>query len=180
MIQHSSYILSKLKSGDSEAFTLIFNEYFPKVKIFLSKVMGGDQYSEEFAQEVFVRLWINHSKISTDQPITSYLFTISKNIAMDYYRKRSSEIKYIKHIEHCGDKEIKDCDSELTYNQLSSIIEQAVENMPQKQRVVFKLSREDGLINQEIADKLKLSRRTVEKHITNAIKIIRKNLNVIG
>lgn len=177
-MMHSSYILSKLKSGDRDAFTLIFNEYFSKVKIFLCHIMGGDQLSEEFAQEVFVRLWINHSKISTDQPITSYLFTISKNIAMDYYRKRSSEIKYIKHIEKSGDKEAKDCDSELTYNQMSEIVEQAIENMPLKQRVVFKLSREDGLINQEIAEKLNLSRRTVEKHITNAIKVLKKDLNV--
>lgn len=175
-MMHSSYILSKLKAGDRDAFTLIYNEYFSKVKIFLCHVMGGNQLSEEFAQEVFVRLWINHSKIATDQPITSYLFTISKNIAMDYYRKRSSEVKYIQHITENGEKEDKDIESELTYNQMTEIIEQAIGNMPLKQRIVFKLSREDGLINQEIAEKLHLSRRTVEKHITNALKGLKKDL----
>lgn len=105
--------------------------------------------------------------------LDNYLFTIARNEAFDSLRRRSSRSRYEQYTLLDG-MEHSDRLS-LTYDmeQMERIVEKCVEEMPPQRKLVFRLSREEKLTNQEVADRLQLSKRTVDRHISLALNDIR-------
>jgi len=166
-------IILKVKEGDKDAFSELYRLYYPKIFSFLLRLMKSRNVAEEITQEVFFRLWINHEVLNPEMSHDSYFFSIAKNIAINNIRKAEIEKRYY---DETLQQSVEETDPEegMNFSELQELIDQAVDAMPPQQRLVFRLSREDGLINEKIAQKLNLSKRTVEKHISNSLKMLRK------
>lgn len=168
-------IISRIKSGDKDAFSELYRTYYPKIYTFVHKTLKNKGLAEEITQEVFFRLWVNHQSLDETMSYDSYFFTIAKNISMDIYRKNAIEMNYQnERLSEDTEPYTNDTTSQIDFSDLQKLIETAVYKMPQQQQLVFRLSRTDGLLNEEIAQKLGISKRTVEKHISNSLKIIKK------
>ncbi|MEG1934443.1 MAG: RNA polymerase sigma-70 factor [Rikenellaceae bacterium] len=167
-------IIKALTDGSKPAYTQIYRLYFYRVYAFINKYLSNEYLSKDISQEVFFRLWVNHSKLDPNIPIGSYLYAIAKNIINDYFKHKDVERRY----EDKFLKEYKIADDEQysAFNEINELIERAISTMPTQQAHVFRLSRFQGMLNEEIARELKISKRTVEKHISNSIKIMRKTL----
>lgn len=169
-----SHLVSQIRKGNKLAFSQLFRMYYPKLFTFIQGLLADRPLAEEITQDVFLRLWINREKIDLRLSFDSYLYTIAKNIVLNFYKKKEIEQRYIDHTLHALDTETPEAEAPFYYQDLLALVEQAVSEMPPQQQKVFRLSREEGLLNAEIAQKLGISKRTVEKHIYSSLTFLRK------
>jgi len=167
-------IIVQVRKGNKLAFSQLFRLYYPRIFSFIFQLLKDRTLTEEITQDVFLRLWINREKLNPELSFGAYLFTIAKNIVLNFYKKKDAEQRYIEQMAQSFDMERIDTEEHFYYKDLLFIIEKAVDEMPLQQQRVFRLSREEGLLNAEIAEKLDISKRTVEKHISTSLSTLRK------
>lgn len=172
-----SHLVSQIRKGNKLAFSQLFRMYYPKLFSFIGGLIKDRPLAEEIAQDVFMRLWINREKIDPGLSFDSYLYTIAKNIVLNFYKKKEIEQRYIDHTLRALDAGTSDAEEHFYFKDLLALVEQAVSEMPPQQQKVFRLSREEGLLNAEIAEKLGISKRTVEKHIYSSLTFLRKMID---
>lgn len=169
-----NHLIIQIRKGNKLAFSQLFRLYYPKLFSFIYQLLKDRPLTEEITQDVFLRLWINREKVNLHLSFDSYLFTIAKNIVLNFFKKKEIEQRYVDHALQSTDTEYVDVEEDFYFKDLLAIIEQAVSEMPPQQQKVFRLSREEGLLNAEIAEKLGISKRTVEKHIGSSLTYLRK------
>jgi len=168
-------LLIDLRGGDPSAFETVYLHYAGPVKNFLTALTRSDEAGDEITQEVFVTLWEKRDRIDPERGISGYLYTIAKNYAFKYLSKG-------KHLVYESDGVAEPSDLErspaeiLIQKEKELLVEIAIRRMPTQRRKIFEMSRKEGLSNGEIAEKLNLSKNTVENHITSALKDLREVL----
>lgn len=167
--------LHALGRGDHDAFDILFTEYHPKVIYFLYDFIKDQEQARDMAQEIFFKVWTNREYISKVDSFKGYLFRMARNMIYDHYDHNLIKEKY----HHQQQKEEKYMysdvvEEEFYAKELSLLIDLVVELMPKQRKLVFQLSRNAGLSNDEIAERLSISKRTVESHIRNALQDLRK------
>ena len=155
-MQITSQQIEEIRAGKIKTFEILFNAYYPRVKSFAFGMIKDQYEAEEIAQNVFLKLWSNREKLSSDNTLSSYIFTIVQNEVYDFFQY--------------------EIDSEYNIKEIKSIVNRTLQNMPPQRRTIYQMSREQFLSNDEIAKTLGLSKRTVEKHISLALATIKKNL----
>jgi RNA polymerase sigma-70 factor (ECF subfamily) len=168
--------LEKLGKSDHHAFDMLFTEYYPKVKSFLAGFVKDHDAASDFTQDIFFKVWINRERISKIASFKAYLFRMAKNMICDYYEHVSVMEKYNDEYHKYCKEEYYSMEDEIYARELNLLIEIVIDRMPPQQRRIFRMSREEGLLNNEIADTLKINKRTVENHITQALQDIRRAL----
>ncbi|MEA4948113.1 MAG: RNA polymerase sigma-70 factor [Petrimonas sp.] len=158
-------------------FEEIFIQYFPKVKAFAAILLKSEQEAEDVAQDIFVKLW-EQPDLWEGYLVRNYLYTMVKNHVFNRIKRKNIEFKYINSQMnlHSLDEiaEFKDPLNEIYHEELQLLLKLSLEQMPDKRRQVFEMSRFQDLSNHEIAEKLNLSVRTVEQHIYLALKELKK------
>ncbi len=169
-------LITALKSGSEKAFTEIYNKYWKNLLAISYHILKDKEQAQEVVQEVFISIWNNRKEIEIDS-IEGYLATAVKysTFKVIYKNKRLNEIE--QGLQQ-ADSYLEDDKIEARF--LKDYLDGVIEKLPEKCRIIFKLSRETYLTNQEISDNLNISVKTVEAHITRAIKILRINLHKVG
>ena len=160
--------------GDDEAvFDNIFTRFFPKVKSFILGFCGDADTADDIAQDIFMRMWIKRNSLSHVKNLKSYMYAAARNAALVYIKKslRESSFRDANEREEGNTEPATD---NIYYEELRNIIKREIENMPEQRRRVFIMSRVDGLSNQDISERLKISKRTVEAHISLALAELHK------
>lgn len=160
-------------------FENIYLQYFKVLSLFSSRIVGDIASAEDIVQDVFFECWSRRNKIDTSIPIKSYLYKLTYNRSLDFIKK--SENKNLK-----LETEISELDTifystfiqdeQLHTDGISKEINECVTLLPEKCKQVFMLSRHHELKNREIAKKLDINIKTVEKHISKALREIRNRL----
>lgn len=161
-------------NNDSQAFSLIFTEFYGKVLSFTLFYAKDAVTSEDIALEVFVKLWKMRSRLPEIQDLDSYLFSMSRNAVLDWYRKSSRYDTISLESISEGDAGWTSIEGKIVAGQELDRIRQAVSKFPGRRREIFMMSRFMGLDNEEIARRLGISRKTVENQINLANREIRK------
>jgi len=164
--------LEELALGDLEAFRYFFMAYFPKMKAFINHFVYSEAIAEDLSQDIFEKIWLNREYASNLKSFNSYIYRMAKNMALNYIEHKNIEDNYI--TSHPTFQSEVTIEEEIDAKELELIVQLTVEKMPEQCRRVFKMSRIDGLKNIEIAEKLNLSKRTVEAHLNHALKQIKK------
>lgn len=171
-----SLLVERMASGDETAFELLFKFYYPGLVIFASNIIVNRDEAEEIVQDFFVRLWEHRENIRSESTLKSYLFTSVKNRSINYLKNVQVKQNVIEELK-------KQMESELRYNpdvyvntELQRRLKNAFTKLPPRTSEIFTLSRFKGFSNDEIANELGLSKRTVETQVSNALKILRKEL----
>ena len=170
------FLLDRLRSGDEAAFTEIYNRYWEKLLAVGYFYTKNKQSAEDIVHEVMIGLWTRKSEL-TIQTLEAYLatavkFSLFKSIARD---RRRREL-----LSGNGATQIaEDTESLLEARFLASLLRGEIETLPEKTRLVFSYSREEELSIREIANKMDLSPKAVEYHITKALRALRDSLKKI-
>ncbi len=160
---------------DKAAFEKLFKSHFAHLCNFAIQYVSDMDTARDICQKVFILLWENRENIKTDQNVRSYLFTAVKNRCLNYIRDQK------KYRSHVLDIDIQDVDlafeeDQLAVEDLKIKIETALNALPDKCRKVFEMSRYEDKKYQEIAEALDISKKTVEAHMSRALRSLRKDL----
>ena len=160
-----------------EVFLKLFEELSKDLYQFLYYKYGSTNYPEDLVQEAFAKLWANCSKVSPDKA-KSYLFTIANNQMLNMLDKKKTVLKYEK------SNSLKNYTNESPEFQLEEIeymakLQDAIESLPESQRITFLLNRVEKKKHKEIAEQLGVSRKTVEKRLYSALATIRKKIGKV-
>jgi len=157
---------------DHQVLEELFKTYFTPLMAFSRKILGDEDDAREVVQQVFIRLWEKRGDIDLSTSLKSYLFTAVNNRSLNVIRDRkkfsSEEVP-----EGPGDWDVSE---ELESVELEEKIRGAISSLPERCRLIFELSRFEGLKYAEIALKLDISVKTVENQMTKALKILREQL----
>ncbi|MCC8019891.1 MAG: RNA polymerase sigma-70 factor [Rikenellaceae bacterium] len=169
-------LLEKLRLGDVDSYRILFLRYYSRVTLFIRGMTGAAAEAEDIAQNIFLKLWLNRESLDPGQSLRNYLFVMARNQVFNHLRSLRTGATVLKAVGERESEHNPAPDSEVLLGETREIVGKAVEGMPEKRKEVFRLSRQEGLSNREIAEKTGLSVRTVDKHIELALKDIRKIL----
>ena len=143
-------------------FEQFFILTFPKVKAFACKILQSEEDAEDIAQDIFVKLWDNPEIWENKDTWDSYIYAMTRNQIYNFLKHQSVELNYQeKFVQENASSYDFDIYDNLYAKELQLLIKLTLDNMPEQRRKVFSMSRQKGMSNQEIAEKLNLSVRTV-------------------
>lgn len=179
LIENSSHIqlFSSLAKGDDLAFEKLYKLYFPRLHTFSLKILNDSGLAKDVVQNVFVKIWEIRSSFRFENP-EAFIYQMVRNASLNYVRhlkvvnNLKSKVKdqylgeELYYIDMVGDEPYI-----LIEKELEEKIIEVMNSLPDKCLTVFRMSRVEGLKNAEIADQLKISIKTVEKHISKAMQV---------
>mgnify|MGYP002704654806 FL=1 len=168
------FLLQLIKNGDKQAFKYIFDTYFTALCRFMYLYLGNTQEAEDIASDILASIWENRKKLEIRLTFKAYLFQAAKNRCLNAIRDRKATVS-LDDINGQDTPQVNVTDS-LETEELNHLIQEAILSLTDKCREVFLKSRTNNLTNQEIAESMDISVKTVEAQITKALKQIRKFL----
>lgn len=174
-----SEYLKALGKGDHEAFNMIFLTYHSLVKRFILGFTKEEDIALDIAQDIFVKIWTNRKSMASVNSLKAYLFKMARNEIYNYFKLHAI---HENHLEQYQQQTVWVEDilvERILAEELELLMDIAVENMPPQRKLIFKMSRKEGLSNDEISQQLNINKRTVENHITQALADLRKALSLV-
>jgi len=168
-------LIERLKDGDETAFELLFRFYYAGLVVFAKQFTFDQDESEDIVQNFYIRLWEKRGNLKSADSLKSYFFQSVKNSCLNFLKQQKVKEKSIQTLLSLENNLLYDPDLYIA-SELQGKVKQCVDSLPERNREVFKMSRFEGLKNEEIAEKLNISKRTVETHISNSIKILKVEL----
>ena len=172
--QTDADLIMSLREGNGDAFAEIYNRYWKQLLAIAYNHCRDKIIAEEIVQEVFIGLWNRRNELYIDH-VNAYLATaVRLSVFKQYVReKRRDQIK-----EQAAGPILSTWDEEKIYTRfLQQHINGIVEVLPEKCRLVFKLSRDEGLSIPEVAQRMGIAEKTAEAHLTKALKVLKLRLN---
>ncbi len=169
-------LVESLKKGDLFAFDQLFSKYNKKLYYFAKGYLNSKEDAEGLVQEVFLIVWEKRKELKEHFSFNAYLFTITFNAIRKSFRKKARERKYLNKFLIDFDEKHDDTSMEIEYNNFQELANKAIEKLPQKRKQIYRLSRHEGLTSEEIADRLHISKKTVENQLHKALKFLREQL----
>lgn len=169
-------LLKLASSGNEKAFTYLFHQHKNKLFGYLFRLTNSQEITEDIIQDIFLKLWKDKSDLINIVQFDAYLFRMAKNQAINSFKNIARQT--LLYAEYFDTLSIEDysTDNLLQFDETQKILNQIIETLPPQQKLVFKLSREQHLKHDEIAQMLNLSPNTVKNHIIQAINTIKQKL----
>ncbi len=158
------------------AFRQIFHYYTPRLLPFVFSMVKSDAVAEEIVQDVFLKLWTNRVEVAQKEAPSSWLFTVAANQSLTFLRRMSVERRYIDKVKAEIDQAWFQNPTEdlLFLREDEALLKKAIDALPPQQKLIYTLSRHEGLSHKEIADQLNISPNTVKNHIVTAVRALRE------
>jgi RNA polymerase sigma-70 factor (family 1) len=176
--------IAALKEGDDIVFREIFNEFHEKIYFYILSKGHSAYIAEEVTQITFIKLWQYRASLDESLPLPAQIFRIAKTTCIDILRKENNRARLL-----LSEKSLHLNSNSMTSGRLISAgleekellkqVTQAIGKMPPMRRKIFELSRQQGMSYKEISLSLSLSIRTVETHISLAIRYLRHLLLIL-
>lgn len=182
---YEKILTEKISMGEEGAFRALFNIYYPKVLAFITCIVKEQSDAEDIAQDIFVKIWERREMLPDHvTSLTGYIYRMSRNAALNKLR-RSANMQYVSELDqHASDYSESasgtEIENEYYAREKALFIRLVVNRMPKQRRLIFEMSRYHGLDNQSIADILHISKKTVENHLSLALKELREALAIFA
>ncbi|MBD5234070.1 MAG: RNA polymerase sigma-70 factor [Bacteroidales bacterium] len=166
-------LMAALKTDSHEAFFVIFRRYYYFLVLFAGRFIQDRDTCEDIVQDVFTQFWHTRKSLEIKSSLRSYLTTLVQNLALNKLKHNKVEESYLQVYEELMSDTPEDV---LRFNELNEAIEQSLAKLAPEVRLTLMLSREEKLKYSEIAERLKISVKTVEARISKALRFIQADL----
>lgn len=167
-------LLLLIEQEDKSVFTEFYSYNFRKLILVSDRYVKDVAAAEEIVQDIFLKIWEDKAVLKTIKSVKAYLYRSVVNSSINYVNRQKNLERHHLQIAEQLSEEMIDADDER--NELIVLLYQEIEFLPDKCQLVFKLSRLEGLKYRDIATQLNLSEKTVENHMSNALKILRSRV----
>ena len=157
-------------------FEQLFKSHFKALTGFAYKYLKDVDLAKEIVHDVFVKLWEKRDSIDPNKAVKSYLYASVNNKSLNYIRDNKKFIKSDDNFELLNNTDNTDASDNMIVIEIQEKIDETLSTLPEKCSLVFKMSRYEGKKYREIAEELNISIKTVESHMSKALKLLRKNL----
>lgn len=159
---------------DEQAFKELFLEFYPALCVFAMRYITQEETAKDLVQDVFFKIWKDRKNLDISTSFRNFLITSVRNSCTDYLRKQELENRYreksmLSDI-HSSPEEPEEV---YTLKELETAIGEALEKLPPNVREAFEMNRFKGMTYVAIADKMKVSPKTIESYISRALKVLR-------
>ncbi|WP_262697112.1 RNA polymerase sigma-70 factor [Chitinophaga lutea] len=173
-------LLSFWKKGDQAAFDALYQRYAVMLLKKAYEKTGDKETAREFVQEVFLELLERKDRLDIHTSFKAYIFTALRNRVLNFLHRQAIHQKYELFQESRPAASGNDVESYLSHKELVLQLSEAVQQLPEKCRQVFLLSRNGELSNKEIAERSGISVNTVEQHMRKALRLLRNGLHRVS
>ena len=176
---HTSELLRRISNDDEYAFNELFALYRNRLYAYLVKVTKSRETAEEATLDVFLKIWSARKILGEINNFETFIFRVVHNKAIDYLRmaRRSRLQQQEIWLDIESQVLAADADEKLLKAETEAAINEAVRQLSPQRQEVFRLSREEFLSYDEIAEKMNLSRNTIKNHLSAALGFIRGHLS---
>lgn len=173
-------LVQLLRSGDERILIEIYDRYWEKMLAVAFNRLGNQEDAEECVQDVLYKLWKlrNNFSLSKDER-ANYLARSIRNQSFNIIDRRHRERSKAEGCKLFEEVNLLSPEREMILRELQQQIDKAINALPSQCQLVFKLSRQEGLSNKQIAEKLAVSENTVKSHLKKANKDIRGNTELL-
>lgn len=170
-------LLERFISGDEQAFESLFKKYYQLLLKVAKFVIDDSEQSEELVQDVFVNVWEKRTNVNPEASFKNYMITAVHNRCYNHI-KAKKKTHSIDDDETWQEELVADnrTESRVNFNEMQRAIEAAIDKLPEQCKIIFQLSRYEGMSYKEIAEALDLAPKTVENQVGRALKILRVEL----
>ncbi len=169
-------LFAALADGDEAAFRQIYHHYKKRLIPFVFKMTRSEDTTEELVQEIFIQLWLSHASFKTVQYPTSYIFNLAANKTLNHLKKMANNASLVKQAAYYQSEWSTNTEDTIAFNESQAMINIAVDALPSQRQLIYRLSREDGVSLEEIAQRLDISRSTVKNQLGHALRTVREFL----
>jgi RNA polymerase sigma-70 factor (family 1) len=173
-------LLLLISKGDRAAFSFLYNRYGNNLLRFVSSFCFSKEVSEEIVQDLFVKIWSQREDIIYVTAIKPYLYRSAKNLLLNYVRTLQKEARVLEVIRADALQTTNHIEDEVIYNEYYGIAQTAIDLLPVKRKMIFKMRHDDDLSLDEISERLSISKSVVKKQLYSGIHFVREYLNKRG
>jgi RNA polymerase sigma-70 factor (ECF subfamily) len=173
-----SSLLSAIAEGDEVAFRQLFDQHWDNIYGVAFAFTKSPVIAEEMAQDVFVKIWLRREELPQVRKFSDYLFIIARNHILSTLRKKIQETSFPDHLLNYFQETGNTPEDQLMLRETEHLLHKAIEQLPPQQHLIYCLSREQGLNQEEIAARLDISKNTVKSHMSKALQFIRNYLRM--
>ncbi|WP_316789135.1 RNA polymerase sigma-70 factor [Pedobacter frigoris] len=166
-------LLSLFKGGDQSAFKMIYERYWQLLYVSACKILKDEDEAKDIVQEVFISFLHKRADLEINISISSYLYSAVRYKVFDFISRKKVRQDHLDSLSAYMYSGNLSTDRALIEKEINAEIEKEIQNLPQKMKEVFEMSRKEELSHKEIADTLNISDKTVKKQISNALKLLR-------
>jgi len=170
-------LLSLVADGDEKAFGTLFHHYRPGIYSYSFHLLGNSGLADELIQEVFLKVWLNREKLRDIVKFDAWLFIIARNQVFDSLKQLAKETTARRQMASFLVTNGNIVEDQLLSKENEERLHHALDRLSPQQKLVFTLSRHQGLKHEEIAHRLNISRNTVKTHLVHALRTLRDTLH---
>ncbi len=172
-------LLSLIKADHEQAFEEIYARHWKQLYSFAYKRVRSREVAEEIVQDFLTNFWAGRHKIDIRSSFEGYVYTSIKHLVLNYFAREARRNVVFENLHRVNTDEDNSTEQVILLHELHHVIAREVSYLPVKCRSVFELSRMQNKTNKEIAAALGISEKTVEGHLSKAIKRIKMAVNVL-
>ena len=169
-------ISKRLKHGDERAYTLVFKQYARLLFTLAYRFLKSEEEAEDAVQYVFMRLWEKRESLDFSNGVRSLLYTILKNYILNALRHRQIVFEKLYMMAQEMHDTSDESERDMEVQELYELLHQHINKLPEQKALICQMKRNEGLSNQEIADRVHIEVNTVKSHYTQAIKMLRSKI----
>lgn len=169
-------LVSRIREGDESAYRFVFDMYFNKLYNFSFRFLRNKEQCKEVVQEAFLILWLHRTKLDENYPIVPYLYTVTRRLTLNAIRQIASSHTAMDKLWFNMQNVSNQTEEVIFLDDLVRFTEEVLTKLPRQQQLVYRMSRQQDLSYDEIAEELHISRNTVKNHLVAALKTLRTQL----
>jgi RNA polymerase sigma-70 factor (family 1) len=174
---YHSDLLSLLKNGDAKTFEIIYDRFADRLFRYVCSRVNSKEISEDIVQEIFISLWSKRETLNITTSLDAYLFGAAKFSILTYVRSEQVRKEYARNFALFSKVHLDNSNEEMmNLKDMQCSIDTRISELPEKCRTAFRLSRIEHEPISRIAERMNISKRTVENYLSQALKHLRTSL----